>query len=146
MFLTPNSKTLLTFLTPKKEGYFIRVEIHQQQWNHEERHCRRPCLRSLLTFSAFEMSAYSRWVLIRGWALIWVNMVPSHLLVSDGFCNVSITGLWSKCYEVNQELMHTGTQCPGGGTWLFFGWVCAAWDSKLAPRSKKNSNKIDTPF
>ena len=25
-----------------------------------------------------------------------------------------------------------------GGTWLFFGWVCAARDSKLAPRSKKN--------
>ena len=112
MFLTPNSNTLLTFLTPKKERYFIRVEIHQQQWNHEELHCRRPCLRSLLTFSAFKMSAYSRWALIRSWALIWVNTVPSHLLVSDGFCNVSITGLWPKCYEVNQELMHTGTQCP----------------------------------
>ena len=27
---------------------------------------------------------------------------------------------------------------PGGRTWVFFGWVCAAWDSKLAPRSKKN--------
>ena len=26
------------------------------------------------------------------------------------------------------------------------GWVCAARDSKLAPRSKKNSPKIDTPF
>ena len=26
----------------------------------------------------------------------------------------------------------------GGGTWVFFGWVCAAQDSKLAPRSKKN--------
>ena len=25
-----------------------------------------------------------------------------------------------------------------GGTWVFFGWVCAARDSKLAPRSKKN--------
>ena len=29
----------------------------------------------LLTFSAFRMSAYSRWVLIRGLALIWINMV-----------------------------------------------------------------------
>ena len=28
--------------------------------------------------------------------------------------------------------------CPGGGTWVFFGWVCAARDFKLAPRSKKN--------
>ena len=26
----------------------------------------------------------------------------------------------------------------GGGTWVFFGWVCAAWHSKLAPRSRKN--------
>ena len=26
---------------------------------------------------------------------------------------------------------------PGGGTWVFFGWVCAARDSKLAPRSRK---------
>ena len=34
----------------------------------------------------------------------------------------------------------------GGGTWVFFGWVYAARDSKLAPRSKKNSPKIDTPF
>ena len=28
-------------------------------------------------------------------------------------------------------------QPPGGGTWVFFGWVCAAQDFKLAPRSKK---------
>ena len=27
----------------------------------------------LLTFSAFRMGAYSRWVLIRGWALIRIN-------------------------------------------------------------------------
>ena len=26
----------------------------------------------------------------------------------------------------------------GGGPWVFFGWVCAAQDSKLAPRSKNN--------
>ena len=29
-------------------------------------------------------------------------------------------------------------QTRGGGTWVFFGWVCAARDSKLAPRSRKN--------
>ena len=29
-------------------------------------------------------------------------------------------------------------EIPGGGTWVFFGWVCAARDSKLAPRSRKN--------
>ena len=27
---------------------------------------------------------------------------------------------------------------PRGGSWVFFGWVCAARDSKLPPRSKKN--------
>ena len=41
---------------------------------------------------------------------------------------------------------------PGGGgsTWVFFGWVCATRDSKLAPRSKKNSPRnrpiFYTPF
>ena len=29
----------------------------------------------LLTFSAFRMDAYSRWALIRGWALIRINAV-----------------------------------------------------------------------
>ena len=29
----------------------------------------------LLTFSAFRMGAYSKWVLIRGWALIRINTV-----------------------------------------------------------------------
>ena len=29
----------------------------------------------LLTFSAFRMGAYSRWALIRGWALIRTNTV-----------------------------------------------------------------------
>ena len=29
----------------------------------------------LLTFSAFNMSAYSRWALNRGWALIRINTV-----------------------------------------------------------------------
>ena len=30
------------------------------------------------------------------------------------------------------------TQREWGGTWVFLGWVCAAWDSKLEPCSKKN--------
>ena len=29
----------------------------------------------LITFSAFRMDAYSKWALIRGWALIQINMV-----------------------------------------------------------------------
>ena len=39
---------------------------------------------------------------------------------------------------------------PGGGTWVFFGWVCATRDSKLAPRSRKdfpsNWPIFHTPF
>ena len=31
----------------------------------------------LLTFSAFRMGAYSRWALIRGWALIRINTVAA---------------------------------------------------------------------
>ena len=33
----------------------------------------------LLTFPAFRMGAYSRWALIRGWALIRINTVPSKI-------------------------------------------------------------------
>ena len=35
------------------------------------------------------------------------------------------------------ELLRTGTWEPPGGHLGIFGWVCAARDSKLAPRSKK---------
>ena len=37
----------------------------------------------LLTFSAFRMGAYSRWALIRGWALIQINTVD-RLLFLEG--------------------------------------------------------------
>ena len=33
----------------------------------------------LLTFSAFRMGAYSRWALIRGWALIRINTVLGYI-------------------------------------------------------------------
>ena len=32
----------------------------------------------LLTFSAFRMGAYSKWALIRGWAVIRINTVGAH--------------------------------------------------------------------
>ena len=35
----------------------------------------------LLTFSAFRMGAYSRWALIRGWALIRINTVNDKNLI-----------------------------------------------------------------
>ena len=34
----------------------------------------------LLTFSAFRMGAYSRWALIRGWALIRINTVHTYFI------------------------------------------------------------------
>ena len=38
----------------------------------------------LLTFSAFRMGAYSRWALIRGWALIRINTVGLKYLSDFG--------------------------------------------------------------
>ena len=40
-------------------------------------------------------------------------------------------------FQACQEL-HDNDPGGGGGTWVFFGWVCSARDSKLAPRSKNN--------
>ena len=43
----------------------------------------------LLTFSAFRMGVYSRWALIRGWALIRINTVDRLkivFLLSVSFC------------------------------------------------------------
>ena len=37
----------------------------------------------LLTFSAFRMGAYSRWALIRGWALVRINTVINRDLYGD---------------------------------------------------------------
>ena len=34
----------------------------------------------LLTFSSFRMGAYSRWALIRGWALIRINTVKVRII------------------------------------------------------------------
>ena len=39
----------------------------------------------LLTLSAFKMDAYSRWALIRGWALIRINTVTRLALFSGSF-------------------------------------------------------------
>ena len=43
---------------------------------------------------------------------------------------------WHK--KKKDNFKQQGGFLPGGGTWVFFGWVCAARDFKLAPRSKKN--------
>ena len=48
----------------------------------------------LLTFSAFRMGAYPRWALIRGWALIRINVVMWKAIMSkyndDVFTSVSL--------------------------------------------------------
>ena len=41
-------------------------------------------------------------------------------------------------YVIYSEIIEAVSIPRGGGTWVFFGWVCAARDSKLAPRSEKN--------
>ena len=37
-----------------------------------------------------------------------------------------------------RDRVRGGVLWSRGGTWVFFGWVCASRDSKLAPLSKKN--------
>ena len=51
----------------------------------------------LLTFSAFRMGAYSRWALIRGWALIRINTV------SVTFCGavVSVKVMDQNCNDAH---------------------------------------------
>ena len=52
------------------------------------------------------------------------------ILVKRGLCPDYIIRLFS----YNNT---TGEYNSRGDTWVFFGWACAARDSKLAPRSKK---------
>ena len=54
------------------------------------------------------------------------------------------SGSWSTWFLVKLEfgilVFEEKGKAPGrgGGNWVFYGWVCAARDSKLAPCSKKN--------
>ena len=45
----------------------------------------------LLTFSAFRMGTYSRWALIRGWALIRINTV-SFIIPKFSFTSLLLLG------------------------------------------------------
>ena len=61
----------------------------------------------LLTFSAFRMGAYSRWALIRGWALIRINTVPllqfkpEKLIFHYSNFPASLMLLWA--FDIGQE-------------------------------------------
>ena len=49
----------------------------------------------LLTFSAFRMGTYSRWALIRGWALIRINTVYVHVArVAKRICTMKKNGIY----------------------------------------------------
>ena len=61
------------------------------------------------------------------------------------YCRKFIIIFGSSDLRVIEQLLALAAECPGG-SWVFFGWVCAAQDSKLAPLSKKISPSIDTPF
>ena len=48
----------------------------------------------LLNFSAFRMGTYSRWALIRGWALIRINTVCDfHIFITSGYFSLIILPL-----------------------------------------------------
>ena len=42
----------------------------------------------LLNFSAFRMGAYSRWALIRAWALIRINTVSKNIIFASTYLEV----------------------------------------------------------
>ena len=50
----------------------------------------------LLTFSAFRMGAYSRWALIRGWAVIRITTV-----FISGMLNIMVVKLHAQCIETS---------------------------------------------
>ena len=57
----------------------------------------------LLTFSAFRMGAYSRWALIRGWALIRINTVFKFSASAISFgrlFHLSIMRIKKECLKV----------------------------------------------
>ena len=58
-------------------------------------------------------------------------------LLERGFSQESLKGDFNWDVKGNFSWARGGCS-PEGGTWVFFGWVCAARDSKLTPRSRKN--------
>ena len=61
----------------------------------------------LLTFSAFRMGAYSRWVLIRGWALIRINTV---FWVKNKTITVKRPRDWKNKFAINEVRFRHGIE------------------------------------
>ena len=80
----------------------------------------------LLTFSAFRMGAYSRWALIRGWAVIRINTVlcfarKTTLLVKTGGNQEAILPLKATCISTF-KINYSKTEEKLKEYWQFF--VC----------------------
>ena len=106
---------------------------------------------TMLCLSGFEL--YSRWVpqfpfLFLTHSLFFSDIPGSQpLFHSDFFIQHARKSTIQRPFRfLGYSFMLRLRYIRGGGTWVLFGWVCAARDSKLAPRSKKISPKIDTPF
>ena len=83
----------------------------------------------MLEFSYFELGVLFKGLVSRQGGCL-VTFLNISKLASRGFA--ARGGDAAKSHS-------TSTQYPrGGGDWVFFGWVCAARDSKLSPRSKKD--------
>ena len=80
------------------------------------------------------------------WVILWQLMIDN--IQFDCCCiqwkwvaSSYLTTLFDLCTCAGNSRSYTFSHNgwgPGGGTSVFFGWVCAALDSKLAPRSKNN--------
>ena len=84
---------------------------------------------------------------INAWSWVQCSILPLSSLIYRWIFRAKIfwtnqsramasANLGKRCKSHFKEL--TLPWRPGEGTWVFFGWVCAARDSKLIPRSKKN--------
>ena len=64
----------------------------------------------LLTFSAFKMGAYSRWALIRGWALIRINTVITNS-VKRIINKQNVSAKSRMCGEGDETVSHIVSEC-----------------------------------
>ena len=103
-------------------------------------------------FAEISLSVY-RHVIENGDVLLFLDVYYYYCLLCHSLCWCSFSaGLkactWSVSHSSQSFCSYTkhlpedssqwGGGGGGGGTWVLFRWVCAARDSKLAPRSRKN--------
>ena len=65
---------------------------------------------------------------------------PKHGVTGDVWCHNILTFHVASAENRREKSLRVSSLLElksRGGTWVFFGWVCAARDSKLAPHSKK---------